>query len=363
MRVPFWFPVMLLGVSLCSLSLSGGENLATTTLVYPCLPAAVPILVDGRLTAAEWDGTVPAAGFTVSGSNTLAPEPVLMRLAWDRKNLYLGITCLEANMKGLHTSGAGQHDGAFWLDDAVEFFLDLDHDHETYLQFAVTAKGIRYENNQGDSTWNTEWQAAVVRGADRWTVEIALPFAGLVQKPPQAGDFWGFNLCRERRAGGHLELYNWANVERVFKNVQRFGHLAFLPANWQASADTARPLLRRAAGEEARLVVAHGIWSMRRGEVPIYTAFLEQLRARSRRQSPFFAKIESLYAATSDLPYAGEYRRLADEYAGIHKLIAAGKPLKAAAFDRAAGRLERLEPAAEALYWRGKLAALNRAMK
>ena len=78
MRLPSWFPVLLFGVSLVSLSARGGENQAATTLVYPCLPASGPILVDGRLTPAEWGGAVIVAGFTVSGSKTAAPEPVLM---------------------------------------------------------------------------------------------------------------------------------------------------------------------------------------------------------------------------------------------------------------------------------------------
>ena len=342
---------------------SCGENRARTTLSCPCLPATAPITVDGRLTPDEWGHTVEIAGFTVSGSDTLAPEPVLMRLAYDRKHLYLGITCLESNMKGLKTGGAGGYDGAFWLDDSVEFFLDTNHDHETYTQFAVTAKGIRYDNRQGDSTWNADWTAATALGPDRWTAEIAVVFTGLVPSPPVPGDLWGFNLCRERQAGGHLELYNWANVERVFKNVELFGHIVFLPSNWKATPEAVLDPLRRAEGEESRLLVEYGTWSMRQGRAPVFTSFLDQLRREDSACPPFITKLGVIYKESPNLPYARQYGELAGEYAAIRRIIAGKRPLKAVLFDRHAKRLKDLRVESENLFWRVKLAELNDAMR
>lgn len=340
-----------------------GENLAARTFVYPCLPVSAPITVDGRLEKAEWGHTIKAAGFTVSGSDKLVPEPVLMRLTYDGTHLYLGITCMESNMKGLKTGGAGQRDGAFWFDDSVEFFVNASHDHESYRQFAVTAKGILYDNLQGDSTWDADWQAATVVGADRWTVEIAVSLADLAPKAPGAGTLWGFNLCRERQAGGKLELYNWANVQRVFNSVERFGHLAFVGKGWGATAESAAQVVRDAGGEESRLFVGDGFWSTRGGEAPIFVSFLEQLRRQERACPPFLAKLEAVYAASPKLPHREEYAKIAAQYAGIREAITRNQPLQAVVFDRHALRLNALQADAENVYWRAKLAELNQAMR
>ncbi len=340
-----------------------GENAAATTLVYPCLPTRVPITIDGRLDEAEWGHTVEAAGFTVSGSDRPVPEPVLMRLTYDRNRLYLGVACLESNMKGLKTGGAGQRDGAFWFDDSVEFFVDANHDHESYCQFAVTAKGTLYDNRQGDSTWNADWQAATVLGADRWTVEIAVSLADLAPGGMRAGTLWGFNFCRERQAGGRLELYNWADVQRVFKNVDRFGHLAFVGKDWKATSESVARAVRGADGQESRLFVEHGYWSTRAGETPTYVSFLEQLRRLDRTEPPFLAKLAAVYAVGPNLPYRKEYAKLAAQYAGVRKVIAEDRPLRAAMFDRHALVLHTLQVQAESLYWRVKLAELNQAME
>ncbi len=340
-----------------------GENLAATTLVYPCLPVRAPITIDGRLDEAEWGHAVETAGFTVSGSDQPAPEPVLMRLTYDRDRLYLGITCMESNMKGLKTEGAGQRDGAFWFDDSVEFFVDANHDHRSYCQFAVTAKGILYDNRQGDSTWNANWRAAVALGADRWTVEIAMSLADLAPDGVRAGTLWGFNLCRERQAGGRLELYNWANVERVFKTVERFGHLAFVGKDWRAEAERVAKAAREAGGQESHLFVEDGFWVVRSGEMPVYVPFLEQLRRSDRTAPPFLVKLAAAYAADPGLPDHDGYAKLAAQYAEIRKAVRADRPLGAAEFDRHALTLGTLQVDAEALYWRVKLAELNRAMQ
>lgn len=266
-------------------------------------------------------------------------------------------------MEGLKTGGASQRDGAFWLDDSVEFFVNASHDHESFRQFAVTAKGIRYDNRQGDSTWNADWEAAAVVSGDRWTVEVGVAFVDLGPAPPSAGELWGFNLCRERQAGGRLELYNWANVERVFNRIDLFGHLAFVARDWRASADSVVDAVRQAGGTESRLFVGDGYWSTGIGASPTHVSFLERLRHEDKTCPPFLAELQAAYAADPDLPYREEYRGLATSYAQIRDVITAGRPLPARLFDRYSARLATLRTDSESVYWRAKLAELNQAMR
>lgn len=339
------------------------ENAADITLVYPCRQATAPITIDGKVDAAEWGSAVEVGGFTDSGSDNLAPEQVLMRLCYDQNNLYLAVTCIESNMKGLKTSAATQKDGPFWEDDSIEFFLNPNHDHQSYWQFATTAKAMQYDNCQGDSAWNSNWKAVATQDADSWMVEIALPFADLDLKTPAPGTLWGFNLCRERQAGGKLDLYNWANVQRVFNTVSRFGHLTFVAADWQPSAATVAAAVKDAGGKESRLLVPDGWWRTPTGGTAEHVPFIAMLRNEDRGLPTVMTELTAMYAAKPELPLRTEYQGIQESYAKIRGIIEAGAPLDARNWAHHKQFLNAVQGKLELVYWRVKLAMLNLSME
>jgi hypothetical protein len=119
------------------------------------------------------------------------------------------------------------HDGEVWFDDSLEIFLDTHHDHTTYFQLVANSRGTRFERTAADLSWTAPWEAAAQREAEAWVLEVAIPFASLGMDPPPAGEVWGFNLCRERYAGGSQELSNWSDTGGNFHRPQQFGHLLF----------------------------------------------------------------------------------------------------------------------------------------
>ena len=337
--------------------LSGAENKAEVTLVYPCRAAARPVKIDGQLEDDEWADATVVSGFTVSGADKLAPEQVVMRLLYDQRNLYVGVVCRESNMKKLKTT-ARVTDGAFWLDDSIEFFIDANHDHETYRQFAVTAAGVRYDNAQGDSSWNSNFRAAAQRGSDRWSVEVALPLADIKTAAPKPGTLWGFNLCRERQAGGKLELYNWANVQRAFNNVHLYGHLYFVGPDWRPAPGTVADT-RRAQGRETRVFVRDGYWKLTDGAKPQKQTYRLLLKTRGLGAVTFMEDLKAIYQKHPRIILRNEFERLDASYTTTKALIAGREPVGAETWAQARAFLDGLQTKVESIYWQVRLEELN----
>ena len=356
-----WLGTLGLLLAVLAVPAAAVENQAETTLVYPCRPASRPIHIDGRLEPGEWDGAIAASGFTISGSDTLAPQQAVMRLLHDDKHLYIGVKCLESSMKTLKAPRRVL-DGEFWLDDSIEFFIDANHDHETHWQFATTAAAMRYDNVDGDSTWNATWTTAAQRGTDFWSVEIALPFAELKLPAPAPGALWGFNLCRERQAGGKLQLYNWANVRRVFKNAHLFGHVYFVDAAWKPTAATVAAAARKAEGADCRLFAPHGIWQTPRGGKPEHVPYRALLRRCAPGGRRLMAELRTIYGNDPTLPLHKQFAQLNTTYATVQTLIASTKPIDAETWANAALFLGSLNDKAGELYWQVRLAQLNKAL-
>jgi hypothetical protein len=337
---------------------AAAENQAERTLIYPCRQAKGPVTIDGRLDPAEWAGAIEVSGFRISGRNKPAPEQVVMRLLYDPENLYVGVKCLESQMKKLKTS-ATERDGAFWLDDSIEFFIDASHDHETYFQFAATANAVPYDNLNGDSLWNSNWRVAAQRGADSWTVEAAVPFADLKVAPPAPGKLWGFNLCREREAGGSLELYNWADVQGVFNSVPLFGHLRFVAADWPPMESTVADAARGAGGSETLVYVDDGYWRIKSGKSPEPFTYRALLRAHDPSAVPFMEELRGVYTKDPKMILHDEFARLTTRYEEVKSQAAAEGPLGAEEWVKADVFLDGLREKAEDICWRVRLNLLN----
>ncbi|MBI3919915.1 MAG: hypothetical protein HY318_00755 [Armatimonadetes bacterium] len=344
-----------------SIPVTGGQNEAEVALVYPCRPATRAIVIDGQLDPAEWSESVAVSGFLDSGSDRMFPEQVTMRLLYDEQYLYLGVRCEESNMKDLKTPTTDR-DGAFWNDDALEFFLDTAHDHERYLQFAATAKAVRYDNQNGDSNWNCEWKAATQHLADAWTLEAAVPFAELKLNPPRVGALWGFNLCREREAGGKLELANWADVQRKFQSPPRFGHLYFITSDWKPSDPSLTTVAHDTGGKEARLFSNDGYWSIVPNAKPELLTYRSLLRGQEQGAVPQMEELRGIYRDRPQAVLHEDFKRLSDSFGEVESLIMGDSPVSADRFAFAKAFLANLGERVEALYWRVRLATLNETM-
>ncbi len=186
---------------------------------------AAPV-VDGKLDDAAWQ-SAGKAKMDITAMGGEVTQPTEVSLAYDSKNLYLAFRCAEPKL-GAVRAEVRENDGLVFQDDSVEIFVALEDGNDGYVQFAVNAIGTRYESKGWLSSWNVEWQAAVGRERDTWTVEAAIPFTSLGE-PPAVGQSWRVNFCRNRVLG-HSEAENmcWSATYGSFHTPVRFGKLVFV---------------------------------------------------------------------------------------------------------------------------------------
>jgi hypothetical protein len=206
-------------------------------LIAPKTPT--PPTLDGKLDDGVWQSAATAQPFyLLNGNGVTVKEQTTVYVAYDDRQLYLAFVCAESKPDALKRTRTRDGEPVF-LDDAVEIFIDPQHNHQTYHHLVVNANGARYTAKTSARGLNTDWRgnnpfgvgqvqwtAKTSIGSDRWIAEIALPLAELGERP-RAGKVWGINFTRERRAEGE-EFSTWAYLDgKTFHAPQQFGHLVF----------------------------------------------------------------------------------------------------------------------------------------
>jgi len=159
-----------------------------------------PPVIDGKLVEAAWAAAAEAPAFripTALPGRFRAPEnKTEAYLCHDADYLYIAFKCFVPADQEVRAA-AEKRPGTVWGTDCVEMFLDANLDRKTYFHLAVNAVGGRYSAAGGNSSWNPSWNAETSIAKGLWTVEVALPLAGL-QITPLTGRRWGINLARGR---------------------------------------------------------------------------------------------------------------------------------------------------------------------
>ena len=179
---------------------------------YLCRSIPDPIAIDGRLDEAAWQVASVITNFHVfapKGAENLSPTEA--RILWGSSNLYVAITCADADIR----SYSDEPDGELWNGDVGEFFVKPDRDSPVYYEFVVAPNGTLYDGRYPArdvddrprfKSWSSGAQvASSINGTNGdssdmdsgYTLEMAIPlsaFAG--STPPADGVVWTFGVCR-----------------------------------------------------------------------------------------------------------------------------------------------------------------------
>jgi hypothetical protein len=151
------------------------------------------IRVDGVLDDGEWSRATPIGPLVqrdpVEGA--VASETTEVRVAFDRDNLYFGITCGDRTPSGIVATQLGR-DADLDADDWVVIVLDPFFDQRNGFFFFVNPAGARTDgqisNNAREPSfdWDGIWDARARITQEGWVAEIVIPFKTLRFKPGQA---------------------------------------------------------------------------------------------------------------------------------------------------------------------------------
>ncbi len=202
-----------------------GSSSADPVATVPRL-AQAPTL-DGDLDDEAWKGGFRIRQFVPnSGIGKLDAEVQTDAIVgWHGETLYVGVRCREPRMGSLVLNcmedGEPTH-----TDDCVELFFDPGVSRTRFAQLVFNAKGVQWSQTVRGDPWAHRVPVQTAKGEREWRVEVAVPLKQILAKGP---DF-GFNVCRERRAGGTVELSSWRPTGGHFGVPVKFAPLRLAEA-------------------------------------------------------------------------------------------------------------------------------------
>jgi len=208
-----------------------------------------PITIDGHLTEGVWS-RLESVGDFAHADGTGAPQlPTEVKMCWDDSNLYLAFVAVDTDIWGKMR----KRDDPIYQEEVVEAFLCSGGDITRYFEFEWSPHNVVFDakiecpesGDRSRMTADVGWDCAGLKSAvqvvgtlddssdvdERWTVEVALPFAsiGRAGKPPVDGEEWRGNFYRIDQAGGG-EFSCWSPtlvLPPSFHVPARFGRLRF----------------------------------------------------------------------------------------------------------------------------------------
>lgn len=329
--------------------------------------------MDGDLSDPVWRDRPVLSGlrnFLGPLQGDLATQASEFAIVTDGPRLYIGVTFHDDNMAAVLFDPSRD---AFW-NDCTELYFDPRHDGRRSIQLVVDCGGQRFWEKQMDEGWGwfadrgwsilADWQAAVARGKDAWTLELSIG-AGSFGIDTQPGSICGFNACRFRLGAEKQEFSAWGfEGSQRQKNMDAWGHLLFAAEGVRAAGV---PLL----AEEIRAISPD---PKRRLEIPAEGG-LALIEGGQARQASFTELIgphvealrSALQAARESVDALGDDPRArpvrdrfpaleADALAAI-KQAEAGN-LSMGAYDRLRDASGRLEERLGELAWQANLVRL-----
>ncbi len=195
-------------------------------LVIARLPdgVAAPV-VDGDLDDAAWAKAAKAEDFRLAGSRRAPTQPTTARVTYDAKALYVAFECMDDKAGEMTVTEAKRDESRkVFANNTVELFFNPTAEKGKDWHLAVTPANVQWDGYKANATPNIEWRSAVKRAKDRWTVEIAVPFASLGVDAP-SGATWRANMGRTLHRLREFSV--WNSVEQVFTEAENFGEWAF----------------------------------------------------------------------------------------------------------------------------------------
>ncbi len=220
------FVLLLLYLLLSVIPLLGQEatlSLPTVSIV----PTTKAISINGDLEEAVWNTAPKATNFWLQApiDGAQAKQQTEVQMVYDDKFIYIAATCWDDNnyiIQTLKRDNFGESDGFAVLIDPVK-------EQTNGSIFAVNALGAQTEAllTEGgvDESWDNKWFVEVKNHADRWIVEMAIPYKTLRFKTGVKE--WGINFVRIEP--GSNETHSWSPIPRQFE-IFDLGYLGTL--NW-----------------------------------------------------------------------------------------------------------------------------------
>lgn len=192
-------------------------------------PTTSNIIIDGILSESVWEQAEVADNFWMSypvDDRRVEKElQTQVQMAYDDQMIYIGVTCYGDDDYVIQTL---KRDKDLQKGDGFGVVIDPVNKKTNGFAFGVSPAGVQTEilmtgrtgrrtnDDRGISganvAWDNKWFSEVKNYADRWTIEIAIPFKTLRFKDDEAE--WGINFFRYEAKSN--SVHSWAPVPIEF---------------------------------------------------------------------------------------------------------------------------------------------------
>lgn len=195
------------------------------------LAADEPVDLDGRLEEDFWTKVEAATAFRQQEplEGQLASEQTSVQIAFDEKNLYLGIRLYDSEPDKIKAFQK-RRDAPLDTDDMFAFILDTYNDQRSAFYFEINPHGLMGDGilrtgqgSQVNRDWNGIWRAWVTRDDQGWSAEIRIPFMTLNFDPNS--ETWGINFLRTIRRKNEITLWEGFRRNQGIERPQDAGKL------------------------------------------------------------------------------------------------------------------------------------------
>jgi hypothetical protein len=191
-----------------SLSL-GLPLLAEETRPAEARPVHLPLrldrgpTIDGDLAEPCWQKAQPIIPLRENEKEP-AKDKTEIRVCYDSQGVYFGADLYHPEMAKL-TDRCKERDDEVCMDDSLEIFLFANPSSHQVYHWIINSTPVIYDGREHftetgaafSSAWNGHIQAATRRHADRWSLEVAVPFASL-ELAPGTQPVWQLGLLANR---------------------------------------------------------------------------------------------------------------------------------------------------------------------
>ena len=225
--------------------LQSAERANGETKEYVCRATSEPPTIDGDLSDACWQqAQVPPVFSELGACGEKIPGLVNLRFLCDDAHLYVAADVRAAPGRVPAARQERPRDGKIFSDDSIELYLhtapaDLDDfcfmvNCDNAVLDSCTHKSFRGQERPGRDL-DPEWRHATAKRTGQWSIEVAIPFKELADRPPQSGWVWRVRVGHNSPAFGHAM---WPRNESTsFHESTCSGYLIFRERNLLANGN------------------------------------------------------------------------------------------------------------------------------
>ena len=192
-------------------------------------------VIDGIIDDDVWDEVAPLTEF-YQNINRMRAYPSSGQseayVGHRQGHIYIAVKGYEPTTDNLRRKATERDQFRLWEDDCVEIFFDPGRSYQSYYQIIINNIGTVFDqysdgtSQQGDTSWNAEFEHAVHTEAEYWSLEIGFPAAQFSKEQIEPGTVWGSNIARIRIANAS-DYGQWVPTYGSALRPDRFGFLLF----------------------------------------------------------------------------------------------------------------------------------------